>query len=459
MNVKEWRDKSRPTTVPVGPDSSGHGASSSHARIESLSHEGRGIARIDGKTVFIDGALPGEEVDFRYLKKHGRFDEGTVVEVKSPSKDRVEPPCEYAGRCGGCSLQHLAPAAQRLHKQSILIEKLRHGARVEPRSILPPISGADLGYRRKARLGVKYVGERGRAVVGFREKHSRLIADIGRCLVLHPKIGLETGALAALVGSLGIRAAIPQIEAAISEGETALVFRHLRPPSPADVERLREFEGAHGLRVYLQPGGEDSINPLTPGPDADLHYTLPDAGLRFRFGPTQFTQVNFEVNALLVRRVVELLEPAATGAVLDLYCGIGNFSLAVAQRAGRVTGVEGDAGLVERARGNAAANSIANTEFIRANLADPELRLEFMNRHWDAVLLDPPRTGAKEILSRLQLAATRRLVYVSCNPATLARDAAILVREKGFTLDQAGIVDMFPHTAHIESIAIFTRPA
>lgn len=428
------------------------------ARVESLSHEGRGIARIGGKTVFIDGALPGEEVTFRYLKRHPRFDEGAIIEVKSPSPDRVEPPCEYAGRCGGCSLQHLEPAAQRRHKEAILLEQLRHAARVEPETILPPVEGPTLGYRRKARLGVKYVNERGRAVVGFRQKHSRLIADIGHCVVLHPAVGQRVAALAELVGSLSIRAAVPQIEAAISEGEIALVFRHLRPASAADLESLRAFERAHGMRIYLQPEGDDSIRPLTPGAEPDLHYSLTDPGLRFRFDPTHFTQVNFGINAALVSRVCELLATGVEETVLDLFCGIGNFSLALARRAGRVTGVEGEAGLVARARDNAAANSIGNVEFLRANLANPELDHEFLRLDWDCVLLDPPRTGAREILSRLRLDATRMLVYVSCNPATLARDAGILVRERDLKLAGAGIVDMFPHTSHVESIAVFTRP-
>jgi 23S rRNA (uracil1939-C5)-methyltransferase len=435
------------------------GAVSATARIESLSHEGRGIARIDGKTVFIDGALPGEEVTFRYLKRHGRFDEGAVVDIRSPSKDRVAPPCEYAGRCGGCSLQHLAPEAQLRHKQEILLEQLRHGARAEPRAILPPVSGPTLGYRRKARLSAKYVNERGRAVVGFREKHSRLIADIGRCLVIHPKLGERISALAGLVGAMQLRAAIPQIEIAVSEGDTALVVRHLHPVRDADAELLRAFEREHDVRIYLQPGGDDSIHALTPGTQADLHYTLPGTGLRFRFDPTHFTQVNFDVNAALVSRVMEVLSPSAADTVLELFCGIGNFSLALAQHAGRVTGVEGDAGLVARARDNAAANSIANVEFLRANLTNPELEQEFLRREWHKVLLDPPRTGAREILSRLKLDATRIIVYVSCNPATLARDAGILIREKGFSLAAAGVIDMFPHTAHVESIAVFARAA
>ena len=448
------------------------------ARIESLSHEGRGIARLGGKAVFIDGALPGEEVGFRYLKKRARFDEGVVTEVRKPSPDRVDPPCEYAGRCGGCSLQHLDTAAQLRHKQAILLEQLQHGARVEPRAVLPPVTGPTLGYRRKARLGVKYVKERGRAVVGFREKHSRLIADLDRCIVLHEAVGPKLGALAALVGSLRLRASIPQIEVAISEGGTVLVFRHLRDMGEDDRELLEAFEHEHGLRIYLQPGGEDSVHPLTPGTEADLRYTLvfpsPAHGegqgggtlspgvrlgndIRFQFDPTHFTQVNFEINGALVRQVIELLAPSPGDSVLDLFCGIGNFSLGLARRAGRVLGVEGDAGLVERAAANAMANSVENVVFTRANLAAADSTEDFMTRDWDRVLLDPPRAGAKEVLAQLHLDATRVLVYVSCNPATLARDTALLVHEKGFTLDRVGIVDMFPHTSHVESVAVFTR--
>lgn len=455
MNVKEWRGGSRPADA--GPDSSGRPAAARLVRIEGLSHEGRGIARLDGKTVFIDGALPGEEVGFRYLKKHARFDEGVVTEVTTPSPERLDPPCEYAGRCGGCSLQHLSPAAQLRHKQAILLEQLQHGARVAPRAILSPVTGPTLGYRRKARLGVKYVKERGRAVVGFREKHSRLIADLDHCIVLHAAVGPKLGALATLVGSLRLRASIPQIEVAISEGDTALVFRHLRDMGEDDRELLGAFEREHGLRIYLQPGGEDSVHALTPGADADLHYTMGGTGLRFRFDPTHFTQVNFEINAALVRQVVELLAPSPDDSVLDLFCGIGNFSLGLARRAGRVLGVEGDAGLVARAGENATANSVRNVAFTRANLAAADSTQDFMTRDWDRVLLDPPRAGAREVLAQLRLDATRMLVYVSCNPATLARDTALLVHEKGFTLDRAGVVDMFPHTSHIESVAVFTR--
>lgn len=429
------------------------------ARIESLSHEGRGVARVGGKTVFVDGALPGEQVTLRYLKRRGRFDEAVAVEILDPAPDRVEPPCEYAARCGGCTLQHLDPAAQLRHKQAMLLEQFRHAGRVQPETVLPPLTGPSLGYRRKARLGVKYVRARERVLVGFREKHGNYIADIGHCPVLHPAVGNRLGALADLIGRLSVRSDLPQIEVAVAENETALVLRHLRSLTDADVAELRAFEQAEGLRLYLQPGGTDSVHPLDPGAQAMPAYRLAEFDLEFRFAPTDFTQVNFDVNARLVGRVLELLAPEPGHAVLDLFCGIGNFSLALARRAARVTGVEGDAELVERARANAGRNGIGNAEFVVADLARAEPQADYLRRGFDRVLLDPPRTGAKEILSVLEPGPISRLVYVSCNPATLARDAGILVADKGFRLAAAGVVDMFPHTAHVESVAVFERAA
>jgi 23S rRNA (uracil1939-C5)-methyltransferase len=426
------------------------------AVIERLSHEGRGIARVGGKTVFIEGALPGERVTFRRLRRRGSFDEGVVETLLAASPDRVTPPCTHAGICGGCSLQHLSPDAQRRHKESVLLEQLQRTAGLVPGEVLSPVFGPDLGYRRKARLGVRYVRARDRVLAGFREKRSRYLADIRRCAVLHPAAGERIEALAALIDSLSVRDAVPQVEVAVGEDDVAVfVIRHVRDLGEGDRDRLLAFEAQHGVHIYLQPGGTDSVHPLA-GEEAVLRYRLARADLAFRFGPLDFTQVNFDVNPRMVERVVALAKAGPGEAVLDLFCGLGNFSLALARSAAEVVGVEGDAALVERARRNAAENGIGNATFVAADLASPAGA--FLGRPFPRVVLDPPRSGALPVLQALDLSETAVIVYVSCNPATLARDAAFLASGRGFRLAAAGIVDMFPHTSHVESIAVFEKP-
>lgn len=422
--------------------------------VERLSHEGRGVARHEGKTVFVADALPGERVVARVMRRHRRYDEAVTQTLLVADPARVIPRCAHASQCGGCALQHLDPAAQLAHKRDVLLEHLRHQAGTLPSELLEAITGPLWGYRRRARLSVREVPKKGGVLVGFREKASHYVTEITRCEVLVPEVGQQLPALKALLDALSIRAHIPQIEVASDGVTTLLVFRHLAPPSVEDLARLREFETATGLRVALQDGVAAHSTPIG-GPLA-LAYPLRD--LMLRFLPGDFVQVNAEVNARLVARALDLLAPGADDEVLDLYCGIGNFTLPLAGRCRRVRGLEGDAGLVARAAANADTNGIANADFALCDLADAE-QVRARAGAADLVLLDPPRNGAEVALRALELGRTRRIVYVSCNPVTLARDAGILVRECGFRLYAAGVIDMFPHTAHVESLAVFERRA
>jgi len=435
------------------------------ADVVSLSHDGRGVAHVDGKAVFVHGALPGEQVLLRYTRRARRHDEGMVTEVVRASPARVEPRCAHFGVCGGCALQHMDPTAQVHLKAQVLAETLARIGQVAPARWLPPLSGAPWGYRRKARLGVRRVAKKGRVLVGFRERGSSFVADLQHCDVLHPAVGARLPALAALVDSLSIRERLPQIEMAQGDGPPVLVLRVLDPPSAEDVQKLQAFAADTGLRLYLQPGGTDTIAPL-PGQDVQLSYRLPmpelqrasSGDLDILFEPADFTQVNLEMNRRMVDQALGLLDPQPDAAVLDLFCGLGNFTLPVARRAGRVVGVEGDAGLVARARRNAAHNGIDNVEFQCADLyAEPTAAAPWHGQRFDLALLDPPRSGAREVLDPLAATGVRRLVYVSCYPATLARDAEHLVHGLGFRLMAAGAMDMFPHTAHLESMAVFER--
>ncbi len=424
------------------------------AVVDSLSPEGRGVARVEGKTVFIDGALPGERVRFRYRRLHRRYDEGEVEEVLASSPDRVEPRCIHFGVCGGCTLQHLAPEAQRRHKEAALLEHLERLGGVRPEEVLPPLTGPLWGYRHKARLGVRHVPKKGGVLVGFREKRNWRLAGLTRCEVLHPSVGGRVSALAELVQGLEAREHIAQIEVAVGDEAGALVFRNLVPLAAADLERLRAFGRETGLYLYLQPAGPGSIQAL--GEEAPLFYRLDGGAVTLRFRPTDFTQVNPELNRAMVALALELLAPAPEDRVLELFCGLGNFTLPLARRAGQVTAVEGEAALVERARDNAAAHGLTNIRFQVADLAEAGERPPWAGP-CDKVLLDPPRSGAEAALAGIAATGAARIVYVSCNPATLARDAGILVREHGYRLRRAGIMDMFPHTAHVESIALLER--
>ena len=426
------------------------------SNIESLSHEGRGITHIKGKTVFVNGALPGEEVLFQYKKRRSKFDEAHALEIENPAAGRIDAKCEFFGLCGGCSLQHMQHEFQIEHKQSVLIEQLAHIGNVEPKSVIPPLAGSQWGYRRKARLGVKYVEKKGRVLVGFREKYSPFVADINRCEVLHPSVGFLIEPLQLLITELSLIKQIPQIEVAVGDDVTVLVFRHLTDFSGEDVEKLKDFGEQHHLEIYCQSGGPDSVVPLDGTTPKELSYSLPEFSVIMKFLPTDFTQVNSEINRAMVPRALELLEVDSSDSVLDLFCGIGNFTLPLARKASMVLGVEGDHGLVERAKQNAALNNINNVEFRTIDLVKDNLNEDFLKGGFNKLLLDPARTGAQEVIQNMNLSSIERIVYISCNPATLARDAGILVNEKGFTLKQAGIMDMFPHTTHVESIAVFT---
>jgi len=427
------------------------------AEVVGLTHEGEGVVR-GGKTVFVAGALPGERIRLRRSRRHRQHDDGELIEVLEASPDRVVPRCAHFGVCGGCALQHLAPAAQLAAKEAQLRDTLARVARVTPRRWLPPLAGPVWAYRRRARLGAKFVRKKGRVLVGFRERAAPFIADVSRCEVLAEPVGALITPLAALLTRLSIREQLPQIEVAVADNATALVLRTLAAPSADDLALLREFAAAHAVHLYLQPAGLDSVGELDGKGSPPLRYALPAFGLELEFSPTDFIQVNGAVNAALVSRAVELLELTAESRVLDLYCGLGNFTLAVARCSAAATGVEGEATLIERARGNAARNSLANAEFHLADLAvEPPASAPWLRQAYSHVLLDPPRAGARALLGSLGRLAPRRVLYISCHPGSLARDLMVLVHEQGFTLEAAGVVDMFPHTAHVESLALLTR--
>ncbi len=425
--------------------------------VVGLSHEGAGIVR-EGKTALVAGALPGETVRFRRWRRHRQYDEARLEAVLTPAADRVQPRCAHFEICGGCALQHLDTASQLALKQQQLTENLERIARLSPSRWLAPIRSPAWGYRRRARLGVKYVPRKGRVLVGFRERASHLIAQLERCEVLAAPVGELITPLASLIGELSIREQLPQIEVAVGDQAAALVLRVLATPSEADLGRLRAFEAQHGVRLFLQTGGVDTVRSLSE-PSASLSYALPEAGIELEFTPTDFIQVNAQANRALVAAAGDLLELGAGSDVLDLYCGLGNFSLALARRARSVVGVEGDAKLIERARANARRNGIANAEFHQADLAAQDLsQSPWLKRTYSHLLLDPPRIGAREMLPAIARLAPRRLLYVSCHPGTLARDLGILVHEHGFELLAAGVVDMFAHTAHVESLALLAPP-
>lgn len=421
--------------------------------VAALNHDGQGVIRA-GKTAFVAGALPGETVRFQRVRRHRQYDEARLLEVLTPAPDRVQPRCAHFGVCGGCALQHIAPEAQLLSKRRELEDNFERIGRVTPDAWLEPLEGPVWQYRRRARLGAKYVTKKGRVVVGFRERLAPYVAALDRCDILAPPMDALIEPLGAMLTTLSIRERLPQVEVAVGDSSVALVLRVLSTPTDADLDRLRAFATEHGVTFYLQSGGIETVTPLD-GKHAELSFALPDFGLELAFEPTDFIQVNGAINRALVTRAVNLLAPTADDRVLDLYCGLGNFTLALAKRAGSVIGVEGDAGLVARARANAARNGLDNVEFHAADLS----KLEESARLWAGrpitqVLIDPPRVGAKDILPAVAKLAPRRIVYIACHPGSLARDVGTLVHEYGFRLRSAGVLDMFPHTTHVESIAV-----
>jgi 23S rRNA (uracil1939-C5)-methyltransferase len=423
------------------------------ATIVDLTHDGLGVASLDGRRVFVPGALPGERVEILLRKRKRQHVEADLVRVLEASADRVTPGCEYFGRCGGCALQHLAHEAQVRFKQRSVEETLARIAGVVPAEWLPAAVGEPWRYRRRARLGVKYVVGKERVLVGFRERSAPYITDMAHCPVMMAPLGELLGELAELIAASSIRQKLPQIEAAVADDAVALVFRVLEPPSAADREAFAAFGARHGIDVYLQPGGPGTVTAL--GTARPLRYRLEDFGLELEFEPIDFVQVNAAVNRELVATAIRLAGVAPQDRVLDLYCGLGNFSLPFAQRARELLGVEGDAGLVARAVKNAARNGIANARFLTADLMASDW--SFLREPWDLVVLDPPRTGAEAPVAELAKIRPRRIVYVSCHPGTLARDARVLTEQGGYALRTARVFDMFPHTHHVETIALFVR--
>jgi len=426
------------------------------ADIVGLAHDGRGIARVDGKAVFVAGALPGERVTLRVIKQRRRMDEALLGEILIASPDRVVPKCAHYGVCGGCALQHLGAEAQLAAKQSQLLEDLSRIGRVSPQMVLPPLRGPVWGYRRRARLGVKYVHKKGRVLAGFREREKPYLADLQHCEVLLPALRSLPQELAALVETLSLRERVPQVEVAAGDAATALVFRVMAAPSADDLQRLEAFGRRLGVEIYLQPGGIDSVRPLRSDAPA-LHYLIAPFGVRIEFGPLDFVQVNAAINTAMVGAALDALEVQPGERVLDLFCGLGNFTLPLARRAAQVVGVEGDASLVAKARANAALNGLENVALFAANLFDPASFGGWSDGQYERVLLDPPRAGALEVVARMASWRPHRVVYISCHPGSLARDAGILVEKQGYRLTAAGVMDMFPQTTHVESIAVFTR--
>lgn len=426
--------------------------------IESLSHDGRGVARIDGKTCFVENALAGETVKAEYLFCSSKFDELKAVEIVEANPDRVEPVCPHFAICGGCSLQHYANEAQLKHKEATLLDQLEHFGGCKSDALLPPMAKETEGYRRKARLGVKFVAKKDKVLVGFRERRSSFLADIDSCAVLHPKIASLIVPLKEFIYGLDARAQIPQLEVAVSgDDHLAIIVRHLQALSNEDEQAWLEFAKKHEFDLYFQSKGPKSVIKAWPEDTPDrLYYEHPGFDVRLAFHPTDFTQVNQGINEAMVPYAIKLLDVQAEDKVLDLFCGLGNFTLALAKRASHVVGVEGSDAMVERGEENARANGIDNVEFHCADLTKEFAHLPWAQHEFDKALIDPPRSGALEVLPHLAKLGIRQLVYVSCNPATLARDAGLL-QELGYTLEKVGAMDMFPHTNHVESIALFKR--
>ncbi len=424
------------------------------AVIESLDREGRGVTHAEGKAIFIEGALPGEAVEYESHRKKASYEQAHVVRVLRESAARVTPRCTYFGICGGCAMQHIEPRTQVAAKQRVLEDALEHLGHVRAERMLPPVHGEQWGYRHRARLSVRLVRKKGGVLVGFRERRSSYVADMHGCEVLPPHVAALIDPLRELIGALSIADRMPQIEVAIGAEVTVLVLRILESLDAQDEALLKTFADRHGIQFWLQAGGPETAQPYYPLDAPPLYYALPEFDVRIYFSPTDFTQVNHAINTVLVRRALRLLDPQPGEKVLDLFCGLGNFTLPIAAMGADVIGIEGHAGLVARAARNAEENGL-KARFEVANLFEAAscARLPTVTK----LLIDPPREGAIEVVKALGENAPTRIVYVSCDPATLARDAGVLVHTKGFALKEAGVINMFPHTAHVESMALFER--
>lgn len=435
--------------------------------ITGLNHEGRGITHLNGKVTFVDFALPEERVKIKITKSHRQYNEAEALEILEPAATRVAPLCPHFTVCGGCSLQHLDAKAQIAHKQKVLLEQCKHFGQTQPENILPPLHSPITGYRHKARLGVRFVPKKNKLLLGFHERNGRYVADLQRCPILAPNIGEHLEELRECIASLSIFANIAQVEVAVTAQETVLILRHLKPFTEDDLQKLISFAHLYQMRIDLQPKGPDSIHSLTAKMPAAQHsdqknhllsYPLERENLTLNFAPQDFTQINPFINEQMVNSAIDLLELSATEDVVDLFCGSGNFSLALAKHARSVIGVEGSDAMVQRATENAQLNDIGNAQFFQTNLQSPKWALApFFGEKYDKLLLDPPRTGALDVCNHIERLNPKLIVYIACDPATLARDIGVLVHQKEYFLRDLGVMDMFPHTRHLESIAVLMR--
>ena len=424
--------------------------------IHSLDAKGMGVTAHEGKRLRVYDALVGEKVSARYLFGRSQRGKAETLEVLKCSVDRVEPRCPHFGYCGGCSLQHMSQDAQLLRKQEALLLHLQQTGNVQANETYPVLQGPLWNYRRKARLSVRDVAAKERVLVGFRERNGRFVADMTECHVLRREIAEMLPLLSHVLGELEVRSAVPQIEVACGDEQCALIIRHLEELSENDKQHLREFSREHNVALYLQSKGPDTVQ-LLEGLESELEYGIPKLGLRFAFEPLDFLQVNSELNQDMVMRALELLDPQPDDKILDLFCGLGNFTLALATRAGQVTGVEGSEDMVQRGSSNALLNNLDNVDFHAVDLYQASEVQPWPDGDYSKILLDPPRSGALELLPWIAASRASRVLYISCNPETLARDAGVLVNEHGFELKGAGIMNMFPHTPHSEAIALFER--
>lgn len=426
--------------------------------IESLDQEGRGVAHADGKVIFIEGALTAERVTYSSYRKKPSYELAKVDQILRQSFMRVQPKCVHFDMCGGCSMQHLDARAQVAVKQRILEDNLARIGKVKPERILPPIYGEAWGYRQRARLSVRHVLKKGKTLVGFHEKSSRYVADMQHCEILPPKIARLLPLLAKMNETLSVRDHLPQIELAVGEHVDVLVLRIMQPLSPEDEVIIRQFADTHQVQFWLQTKGPETVVPFYPLDAPQLDYSIPEFGITMPYAPTDFTQVNSTLNRLMMKLAMHLLSPQPGERIGDFFCGLGNFTLPIARSDAQVVGVEGSSILVKRAAQNADYNGLAaNTSFRAMNLFEMTEEGLLELGHFDKWLIDPPRDGAMELVKSLGVNAPGRIVYVSCNPATLARDAETLVHEKGYKLKAAGAMNMFPHTSHVESIALFEK--
>ncbi len=430
--------------------------------IESMAHDGRGVGRgEDGKVVFVDFALPGEKVRYVPVMNRKSYLFGTTIEVLEPSEHRIEPKCAVFGDCGGCVLQHLDEQVQIKYKQQQLLENFKKIGNVQPEALLEPMTGKHWGYRRRARLGAKYVPKKGGMIVGFRERNTSYIQPTEKCEVLYPEVSAMFPDLRETLEKTSCNDKIPQVEISVADNAIVMIVRHLETFVQNDLEILTEFAKRNEVQLFLQPGNLKSVHPLYPEQPASLFYEFKDFDIKVEFLPTDFIQVNAGINDLLVNKAIELLDIQESDRVLDLFCGVGNFTLPLARRSAHVVGVEGDQALVNRAIHNRELNNLENLEFHFGDLFKEDMSSnshgDWLEQSFDKILLDPPRSGAAEMIKRLPQFGAAKVVYVSCGPATLARDAGVMVNEHGYRMTHAGVIDMFPHTAHVESIAVFEK--